>query len=107
MTTHLGPQPIKLILKEEIIGRSDISLFVGSEEILEICKGNQMLSAVVLQVWIMHLHGICVQKDTTHLYGFFDPHTTQDVGNKREDIQTYIMTQLSDGNKECYLLPYY
>ncbi|CAH9084018.1 unnamed protein product [Cuscuta europaea] len=107
MTTHLGPQPIELILKEEIVGRSAISLFVGSEEILEICVGNQMLSAVILQVWIMHLHGICVRKDTAHLYGFLDPHTTQDVGNKREDIQTYIMTRLSEGNKECYLLPYY
>ncbi|CAH9075008.1 unnamed protein product [Cuscuta epithymum] len=106
MTKHLGLQPIELILKGDIIGRADISLYLGSEEILEICLGNQLLSAVILQVWIMYLHRVCVQKNTTHQYGFFDPHSIQDVGNKSGDVQTYILANLG-GNKECYLLPYY
>ncbi|CAH9069704.1 unnamed protein product [Cuscuta epithymum] len=73
---------------------------------MEMCSGDQMLSTKVMQVWIMYLHKLCTRKNNTHLYGFFDPHAIQDVGNKRDEIQTYILTHLKD-NKDCYLVPYY
>ncbi|CAH9076456.1 unnamed protein product, partial [Cuscuta epithymum] len=82
MTKRLDGQPIQLILKGDVIGAADISIFLGSEEIMEICSGNQMLSTKILQVWTMYLHKLCSKKSNTHLYGFFDPYIIQDLGNK-------------------------
>ncbi|CAH9098490.1 unnamed protein product [Cuscuta europaea] len=106
MTKHLDGQPLELVLKGDVIGVADISLFLSSEEIMEMCSGNQMLSTKVMRVWIMYLHKLCTKKNNKHLYGFFDPHTIQDVGNKRDETQTYILTHIKD-NKDCYLVPYY
>ncbi|CAH9107302.1 unnamed protein product [Cuscuta europaea] len=107
MATHLGPHPVELILRKEVTGMADVPLYVRSEEIMEICLGNQMLSAIIIQVWVMYLHGICVQRKNVHFHGFLDLQLIQDVGNRHKEIQTYIQGQLKGGGKECYLAPYF
>ncbi|CAH9107971.1 unnamed protein product [Cuscuta epithymum] len=53
-----------------------------------------------------YLYKQCVQKNMKNTYGFFDPHSIQEVGNKPDEVQTYILSYLGE-DKECYLFPYY
>ncbi|CAH9080403.1 unnamed protein product [Cuscuta europaea] len=109
MTKHIGLQPIELILKGDIIGRVDISLFLGCEEIMEICLGNQMLSAVILQVWILNhwqLFVLCPKQNTIVFLCSLGNKPKKNIRSLLElEMQAHQMTKNKRNSKAKWIQP--
>ncbi|KOM48161.1 hypothetical protein LR48_Vigan07g186500 [Vigna angularis] len=51
----------------------------------------QCLVALVLQLWLLYLHRLTIERKNDHIYGFIDPVAIQGVGNKSEEVQNYLL----------------
>ena len=50
----IGKKSIELTLEPDVIGKAtSIPLEISQDDIMEVCKGNEMLCVTVLQVWLM------------------------------------------------------
>ncbi|RDX71741.1 hypothetical protein CR513_48869, partial [Mucuna pruriens] len=108
VANRIGKEPTRLELDFDVIGKnSTIPLYIFSNDILEVCIDGNMLCISVIQLWLMYLHRLCIESGSTHLYGFIDPFHIQSSGNKPEESQTYLQKRLFEGQKMCYLAPYY
>nr|KYP76267.1 hypothetical protein KK1_020500 [Cajanus cajan] len=66
-----------------------------------------MLNISILQLWILFIHKLSVDKGNDNIYGFLKLESIQKNGNKAEEIQAYIQNWMFESNKNVYLAPYF
>ncbi|XP_029128462.1 uncharacterized protein LOC114916281 [Cajanus cajan] len=86
---------------------SNVPLYISQSDISEITNGHCMLNISILQLWLLFIHKLSVDKGNDHIYGFLEPELIQKIGNKTEEIQAYIQNWMSESNKKVYLVPYF
>ncbi|XP_068483985.1 uncharacterized protein [Phaseolus vulgaris] len=107
MAATIRMQPIQLDMPLEVVGRTkNIPFFLCQRDIFDILTGTDMICVSVIQLWLMYLHHLCIEKKNVNIYGFLDPVAIQSVGNKASEVQMYFKETFQNGNKEVYLAPY-
>ncbi|XP_029127258.1 uncharacterized protein LOC114915929 [Cajanus cajan] len=86
---------------------SNVPLYISQSDISEITNEHCMLNISILQLWLLFIHKLSVDKGNDHIYGFLEPELIQKIGNKTEEIQAYIQNWMSESNKKVYLVPYF
>nr|KYP42586.1 Brain protein 44-like protein [Cajanus cajan] len=101
-------QPKQLPWPPEVFNMSSkVPLYISQSDISEITNGHYMLNISILQLWLIFIHKLSVDKGNDHIYGFLEPESIQKSGNKVEEIQAYIQNWMSESNKKVYLAPYF
>ncbi|KAH1051388.1 hypothetical protein GYH30_021344 [Glycine max] len=54
----------------------------------------------------MYLHFLCTDMENAHIYGFMDPLSFQNDGNKIMNVQSYLQIKLHEGKHQFYSTPY-
>ncbi|XP_052726886.1 uncharacterized protein LOC108333836 isoform X2 [Vigna angularis] len=107
LAVKISLSPIELEMPPEVTNRkSSLSFFICQRDIFEILSGTDMLCISVLQLWLLYLHRLTIEKKNDHIYGFIDPVAIQGVGNKGEEVQNYLLEAFVNGKKQVYLAPY-
>ncbi|KAL6565020.1 hypothetical protein OROMI_016470 [Orobanche minor] len=60
-----------------------------------------------LQFWTLYLSKLNVGTMDDDLYGYFDPQSIQNMGNKGDEASGYITSRMSDAKKQIYLGAYH
>ncbi|XP_029126333.1 uncharacterized protein LOC114915625 [Cajanus cajan] len=101
-------QPKQLPWPPEVFNMSSkVPLYISQSDISEITNGHCMLNISILQLWLLFIHKLSMDKGNDHIYGFLEPESIQKSGNKVEEIQAYIQNWMFDSNKKVYLAPYF
>ncbi|XP_052734972.1 uncharacterized protein LOC128197373 [Vigna angularis] len=107
LAVKISLSPIELQMPPEVTNRtSSLSFFICQKDIFEILSGTDMLCISILQLWLLYLHRLTIEKKNDHIYGFIDPVAIQGVGNKGEEVQNYLLQAFVNGKKQVYLAPY-
>ncbi|KAL6563047.1 hypothetical protein OROHE_005634 [Orobanche hederae] len=88
-------------------GGDDVPLYISYENLLEIIQDKQWLSLSILQFWTLYLSKLNVCTMDDDLYGYFDPQSIQNMGNKEDEASRYITSRMSDAKKNIYLGAYH
>ncbi|KAL6493374.1 hypothetical protein OROGR_032508 [Orobanche gracilis] len=88
-------------------GGDDVPLYISYNDLLEIIQDKQWLSLSILQFWTLYLSKLNVDTMDSDLYGYFDPQSIQNMGNKGEEASGYIASRMSDAKKQIYLGAYH
>ncbi|KAJ1377787.1 Papain-like cysteine peptidase superfamily [Sesbania bispinosa] len=106
LAMNIGKEPIQLKLDPDVIGKpNEIPFYISQRDILDLIMRNEMICISVLQLWLMYLHHLCISKGIIDMYGFIDPLHIQRMGNKADNIYSYIHSRICGFRNECYLAP--
>ncbi|KAL6513755.1 hypothetical protein OROHE_019615 [Orobanche hederae] len=88
-------------------GGDDVPLYISHNDLLEIIQDKQWLSLSILQFWTLYLPKLNVGTMDDDLYGYFDPQSIKNMGNKGDEAPGYITSRMSDAKKQIYLGAYH
>ncbi|XP_045810773.1 uncharacterized protein LOC123905192 [Trifolium pratense] len=83
--------------------------------IRELLVGSIWLDMSTLSVWCSYIHRLCIENNTTNVYGILEPtflNIVGDAGKKSDQrisqskCKKYIQHKLQNEKKECQLLPF-
>ncbi|KAL6558143.1 hypothetical protein OROMI_018493 [Orobanche minor] len=106
-TLFTGPLPVPWDTASFGCGGDDVPLYISYNDLLEIIQDKQWLSLSILQFWTLYLSKLNVGTVDDDLYGYFDPQSIQNMGNKGEEASGYIASRMSDAKKQIYLGAYH
>ncbi|XP_022642752.1 uncharacterized protein LOC106775417 [Vigna radiata var. radiata] len=107
LAVKISLSPIEIQMPPEVTNKTfSLSFFICQRHIFDILSGTDMLCISVLQLWLLYLHQLSIERKNDHIYGFIDPVVIQEVGNKSEEVQKYLLEAFEKGKKEVYLAPY-
>ncbi|KAL6572367.1 hypothetical protein OROMI_013325 [Orobanche minor] len=106
-TLFTGPLPVPWDTASFGCGGDDVPLYISYNDLLEIIQDKQWLSLSILQFWTLYLSKLNVGTVDDDLYGYFDPQSIQNMGNKGEEASGYIASRMSDEKKQIYLGAYH
>ncbi|KAL6564870.1 hypothetical protein OROMI_016320 [Orobanche minor] len=105
-TLFTDPLPVPWDTASFGCGGDDVPLYISYIDLLEIIQDKQWLSLSILQFWTFVLIKIERTVDDD-LYGYFDPQSIQNMGNKGDEASGYITSRMSDAKKQIYLGAYH
>ncbi|CAJ2640733.1 unnamed protein product [Trifolium pratense] len=91
-----------------------VNFLMSCKCIRELLVGSIWLDMTTLSVWCSYIHGLCIENNTTNVYGILEPAELNIVGDGRKSNQKmtqskckkYIQHKLQNEKKECQLLPF-
>ncbi|KAK9714105.1 hypothetical protein RND81_06G071900 [Saponaria officinalis] len=90
-----------IVLNENVMGYEQ-TIFLTKDDITQVLD-MEKLNISVIQTFLGCLHGIC----NTDVYGFICPHITSMVGQKFDQVTTYVSNWMAKERKPIYLVPYF
>ncbi|XP_058768384.1 uncharacterized protein LOC131642114 [Vicia villosa] len=84
---------------------SELSVYIDRRYLDELIFGVKWISTSILSLWCSYLHGICISKNVSELFGFLDPNRTLITTREFSAIKSYIQDKLDDESQKCYLGP--
>ncbi|CAJ1955489.1 unnamed protein product [Sphenostylis stenocarpa] len=99
LAATIGTTPIRLDMPPEVVcGTKTIPFFLLQRDIFDLLADTRYVMCIGVAAL-----GI---RKIRYLYGFVDPVAIRSVGNKVEEVQTYLIEAFQNGGKEVYLAPY-
>ncbi|KAL6535809.1 hypothetical protein OROHE_012653 [Orobanche hederae] len=76
-------------------GGDDVPMYRSYNDLIKIIQDEQWLKLSILQFWTLYLSKLNVGTMDEDLYGYFDPQSIQNMGNKGEDASGDIASRMS------------